>query len=109
MADLRTGPLSGQAAVSSLLRHPSLLACHSGAAFGAAHWKKREHLIELAWFLIHGLVGDTEMIVLLTTVPTICMLTPDDEEAPQGNRASTGRSVCAARKTTLQGRKHTGL
>jgi hypothetical protein len=49
------------------------------------------------------------MIVLLTTVPTICMLTPDDEEAPQGNRANTGRSVCAARKTTLQGRKHTGL
>jgi len=43
---------------------------------------KREHLIELAWFLIHGLVGDPEMFVLLTTVPTICMPTPDDEAAP---------------------------
>ena len=30
---LRTGPLSGQAATNSLLRHPMLLACHSGAAF----------------------------------------------------------------------------
>jgi hypothetical protein len=59
--------------------------------------------------LIHGLVGDPEMIALLTTVPTLCMPTPDDEAAPWGNRANPGRSVSAARKTTLQGRKHTGL
>lgn len=33
MATLRTPPSSGQAATSSMLRHPKHLACHSGAAF----------------------------------------------------------------------------
>jgi hypothetical protein len=53
MADLRTGPLSGQAAVSSLLRHPSLLACHSGAAFEGSekpsqgHEKVRQKLVHV--------------------------------------------------------------
>jgi hypothetical protein len=32
--DLRTSPSSGQATFSSRLRHPKLLACHSGAALG---------------------------------------------------------------------------
>jgi len=39
-ATLRTSPSSGQATTSILLRHPRLLACHSGAAFGVG-WNCR--------------------------------------------------------------------
>jgi hypothetical protein len=35
MGDLRTGPSSGQATSISLLRHPKLPACHSGAALAS--------------------------------------------------------------------------
>ncbi|QNI68326.1 hypothetical protein SynBMKMC1_02269 [Synechococcus sp. BMK-MC-1] len=31
---LPTSPSSGQATISPLLRHPNLMACHSGAALG---------------------------------------------------------------------------
>ena len=46
-ATLRTSPSSGQAATSSQLRHPKLLACHSRAALGVVkhvlpYWTHRK-------------------------------------------------------------------
>jgi hypothetical protein len=55
-ATLRTHPSSGQTTVNSLLRHPRLSACHSGAALGrpdaiAPQWTTASLLA--ASFMVH--------------------------------------------------------